>query len=688
MTNPNPDHSWNPNDLPVLTEVVDAGAIPVLEIPAYDFSAELDALADALPENAPPGITLPPELTLDDVLGDDLGENEQASLSATQLIERLPSLDLEVDLPAELSLDDVLPGLDAHLVPSPSAELATVDDFAFELDDVPASAHPATEGNGLGALFARATFEPVVLAATPQVPFDDSPLQADQASLDQFAAQLDGFDEPQDMPELPLDAFLSKAAEGAEPQAEIFSAESTDDEWAGTWEPPVAPAAGLAVPVLHDTLAQAVAPALPVRLGAQDALPELAADVIAGQSTSLAEAAPSQPLATLSVDAASGVLPKDEPGQSVAEPLSTAGLALSVEDILAGLQPLAQAASSDVVTGEDSIGAGWVTAPVATAESTVSLADPPLPEPAAQPAVLHDVPHEALLVAAPVAHEPAANPEPEPLMASAEPDAAIATLAAPFFPTGEPAAAPAATPASMSPAVPAAGVVQPALAPVVPHTISLDSLPTGVLGGGLGLAAAALSTAALLGEPAAKLPGGDWPQTAGGFHAGDKEVELAWARDLGAEPPLDLDHLPAASEAAAPVIAEVIRVRRTAPASLVMDPAPATPLHVSDPAEAIHIEAVSEAMPQATIAAAPTVPVGLGLDEDALIDALYARVLPRMKVELTLWMQDALEQQAKQLMAGVMKQLKEDFDMMLAESLRASLREALDDAANPKRDKE
>ena len=70
------------------------------------------------------------------------------------------------------------------------------------------------------------------------------------------------------------------------------------------------------------------------------------------------------------------------------------------------------------------------------------------------------------------------------------------------------------------------------------------------------------------------------------------------------------------------------------------------------------------------------------VDEEALIEALYARVLPRMKVELTLWMQDALEQQAKQLMAGVMKQLKEDFDMMLAESLRSSLREALDEAAS------
>ena len=68
------------------------------------------------------------------------------------------------------------------------------------------------------------------------------------------------------------------------------------------------------------------------------------------------------------------------------------------------------------------------------------------------------------------------------------------------------------------------------------------------------------------------------------------------------------------------------------------------------------------------------------LTSEALIDALYARVLPRMKVELTLWMQDALEMQAKQLMSGVMQHLKEDFDMMLAEALRESLREALREA--------
>jgi len=77
----------------------------------------------------------------------------------------------------------------------------------------------------------------------------------------------------------------------------------------------------------------------------------------------------------------------------------------------------------------------------------------------------------------------------------------------------------------------------------------------------LGLAAAAAaSPAAALGQPAAALPGGgDW-QPRPAFDAGDKEVELAWARDLGAEPPLDLDELPPAQTepVAQPVIAEVI----------------------------------------------------------------------------------------------------------------------------------
>lgn len=68
--------------------------------------------------------------------------------------------------------------------------------------------------------------------------------------------------------------------------------------------------------------------------------------------------------------------------------------------------------------------------------------------------------------------------------------------------------------------------------------------------------------------------------------------------------------------------------------------------------------------------------------EDALLDAIYARVLPRMKVELSLWLQDALEAQTRLLLSSAMQQLKEDYDMLFAESLRECVRQALSDVSH------
>lgn len=65
------------------------------------------------------------------------------------------------------------------------------------------------------------------------------------------------------------------------------------------------------------------------------------------------------------------------------------------------------------------------------------------------------------------------------------------------------------------------------------------------------------------------------------------------------------------------------------------------------------------------------------VDEKALVDAMYEKLLPRMKVELTLWLQDALEMQAKSMLSGVMQQLKEDYDMLFGDTLRESLRQAI-----------
>ncbi|MDC7717623.1 hypothetical protein PQU95_10410 [Vogesella sp. DC21W] len=719
MTNPTPDQGWNPQDLPVLTDVVEVEAIPVLDIPAYDFSAELDALAQVLPGEAPPGLTLPDELSLDDVLGDDLGDAEQASLNASQLIERLPSLDLEVDLPSELSLDDVLPGLDhRHDNPLAASPLAgsgqPADDFVFELDDVPQASAPEAAGSsdGLGALFARATFEPVVPSTSvvpPDAPADAGldALQPDQASLDQFAAQLDDFDEPADLPELPLDAFLNKADDAISPQTEIFAAASTDDEWASTWEPPATQAADLAelnaVPVLMPEPDTA-----PVLQSSPPLLTDAGWEVTGTDAPLASDAANLRPEAAmpdLSVAPAFEALPWDVPDEPAAN------LAMSIDDILADLQPV----QAPLAVAQDKV------LPLAP-PTPVTLAEPaedplvPVAEPVVQPAfdaalagtaAQDEIVVEADFVVQPAAPEPMADavervtsppveetafadmPAASGLSAVAEPVSRFDQINSELGRAVEP------VPAWLQAAQAELAAREPVLPEPAAHdivqSISLDSLPMGVLGGGLGLAGAVVSPAATLGEPAGKLPGGDWPLSVAGFHAGDKEVELAWARDLGAEPPLDLDQLPDASEPeVAPVIAEVIRLRRQ---PLVPDEL-AAPAVVASPAQVtaqpvpvlsendIHIEAVGQAMPAEANQPPGASAVAAGLDENALIEALYARVLPRMKVELALWMQDALEQQAKQLMAGVMKQLKEDFDMMLAESLRASLREALDEAAS------
>ncbi|MCL6262864.1 hypothetical protein [Craterilacuibacter sp. RT1T] len=67
------------------------------------------------------------------------------------------------------------------------------------------------------------------------------------------------------------------------------------------------------------------------------------------------------------------------------------------------------------------------------------------------------------------------------------------------------------------------------------------------------------------------------------------------------------------------------------------------------------------------------------VDEAALLDAVYQRIVPRMKVELTLWLQDAIEVQSKHMLAGVMQQMKEDYDMLFGETLRESVRQAIAD---------
>ena len=65
------------------------------------------------------------------------------------------------------------------------------------------------------------------------------------------------------------------------------------------------------------------------------------------------------------------------------------------------------------------------------------------------------------------------------------------------------------------------------------------------------------------------------------------------------------------------------------------------------------------------------------LGETALTEALYQAVLPRVKAEVMVWMQEMLAIQTQQLCEGVLRQFKTDYEVMFGDALRDSLRQAV-----------
>lgn len=642
MTEPQaPVPDWD--SLPVLTEVVDTpvpeaalppqAEVPVLvdfDIPDFDFSAEMAQLADALPDTE---LSFPPDLTLDEVLSageqsPDTVVDGDGALDAEALIGRLPSLDLDVPLPDDLDLGGVLPGF---AMPEVAAGVPPVamDDTAPVAPwptDMAAAALAEVEPEAMPSLAER-PLEAETLAAA-SLPAEGGPPQVVVMPGDEGMADA-GVPEPgladvEDAPLLDtveteltaaaaaagLAAWLDQAAQvappDAAPQVDVPSVATT-----APWEVPP-PAAELAA--TEADLGPEVVESVP-ELTAESEAPPVLGEVSPGLVTVPAEtdtamvegllSAPDETVATVAPD----VMASNEVTASVVE------------------WPLVEAEADAVPSVGD-----------AAAEVTAVTVEPPL---------LSDA--EAAPLAAEVV-EPASDG-----VAAADDDAAAGDEFA-FDLAAAEGEAPTGVAAAYVAALDAAPVAAESDAAAhgypLGESISLDSLPTGVLGGGLGLAASLV----------AELDGGN----AGGMIP-DREVELAWARDLGAEPPFDLTP----QDATLPVH-QVL----TAPS-----PAAAVPEEAGLAAAAMQLSGVKEvSQPPAVvpeIAAAEEAPP---LDSEALIDALYARVLPRMKVELTLWMQDALEMQARQLMSGVMQHLKEDFDMMLAEALRESLREAIREA--------
>lgn len=109
-------------------------------------------------------------------------------------------------------------------------------------------------------------------------------------------------------------------------------------------------------------------------------------------------------------------------------------------------------------------------------------------------------------------------------------------------------------------------------------------------------------------------------------------------------------------------------------------PAPPQEMALDAPVSVVKVAAMSSAA-----GAGRQGPPATVLDEQALFNSLYERMLPRMKVELSLWLQDAIEVQAKQMLSGMMHQLKEDYEMLFGDALKESLRQALSDGDGVRR---
>lgn len=637
MTEPQaPVPDWD--SLPVLTEVVDTpvpeaalppqAEVPVLvdfDIPDFDFSAEMAQLADALPDTE---LSFPPDLTLDEVLSageqsPDTVVDGDGALDAEALIGRLPSLDLDVPLPDDLDLGEVLPGF---AMPEVAADVppVAVDDAPWPMDMAAA---------------ALAEIEPEAVPSQAERPLEAETLAAASLPAEGVSPQV---------VVMPDDDGMADAGVPAPGLADVGDAPLLDT--VETELTAAAAAAGLAAWL--DQAAQVAppdaAPQVDVPSVATTApwdVPLPATELAATEADPGPEAAESVPELTAESEAPP-VLDEVSPGLATAPAETDTAV---VEGLLSAPDETVATVAADV-TASNEVTASVVELPLveSEADATPSVGDVAAEVAAVtvEPPLLSD--EEAAPLAAEVV-EPALDG-----VAAADDDAAAGDEFA-FDLAAAEGEAPAGVAAAYVAALDAAPVAAESDAAAhgypLGESISLDSLPTGVLGGGLGLAASLV----------AELDGGNASDM-----MPDREVELAWARDLGAEPPFDLTP----QDATLPVH-QVL----TAPS-----PAAAVPEEAGLAAAAMQLSGVKEvSQPPAVVpeAAAEEAPL---LDSEVLIDALYARVLPRMKVELTLWMQDALEMQARQLMSGVMQHLKEDFDMMLAEALRESLREAIREA--------
>ncbi|WP_236261566.1 hypothetical protein [Pseudogulbenkiania ferrooxidans] len=586
----------------MLTDVVEEAAPPVLaeeppfELPDFDFSGELDAMATAMPDAAAIELEIP-ELPLDDVL--DVGPMP-ASNEPVVDFSNLPSLDLDVAALDELALGEVLPELQKAVPVPPENEAAPAGDlgagvFDFVLTPATTSAEPA--------------------------PLPDSAL---------------------DIPELTME--WSEPVAAPDVQSESATVASVPDS--------VGLARPVSIPWPTDDVPEAAVAIVPTADQDQGRVP----DGVSGDGQVEPDVAAAEPVVDRFASWAENVEVDPTPLMDVATEPVLAQQRIDIDSLPSGVL-------GGGVGPEPS--SSWAVTYAPSGEGDELASVPALPE------------LDVSFVETTEVHNLPAEEPPSPSAGVAEsPTEVDGNAWLEQFVNGELT--------ELSAAANETEEVQPS----VHEEVALD-LPHGI---GLAEAAAGLDSVAvdlpvleeeeppiLASELDELLPG-----ASGSSELGTSAMSPDRATMLDHVVPVDGD----LKDGAAGVTTVEVEASFMPESSVaaVSSPVPQPGPEAMPDAVAPLLERPEPVVGADTVVEKSPEPSCAVVDEQALIDSLTQKILPRMKVELSLWLQDALEMQARQMLAGVMHQLKEDYEMLFNETLRESLRQAISEIGRDERD--
>ena len=678
-------------ELPVLTDIVDEPTLPVLteeplfELPDFDFSSELDEMASVLPADAGAiELEIPAELPLEDVL--DIGPAPR-QVEPVVDFSRLPSLDLEVAALDELALDEVLPGLTGNM-PAPTVQASPSgiglkdEPFEFVLSPSDAAAAPVAGGPSEVAQLQDAGFDiPELTMEWSEEPVVSIEAEGSEAALPQSVelqstdlagAQDGGFT----IPELNMEWVASPVAAEVEegvvaspqpvelpsPAIEIPSLAGDDTVQVGTCAVVAEPWSGAVSTldtVLADELAEPAASPLPEA-------PHVESETAATPFGMLAE----------SDGTVGGEAEEDARPVPAMQRIDIESLPAGVLGGGVGPEPEAGGIHDQLPWGRTEYGSDADESPEAVAAALSELAA--LLEPASE--VIQPEP-AVLAVSESGAGEELLVTE-VPSLASGADAVGVAeetTLSGEPDDGGEPAQPEGMTvgPGFLSPAA----IVEQAAPVHAESAVESEGIQGRMTSEAPMLAEEAGSTEAVPLEPLGMA--NDEVGVVGVGNASDSGKSEAAALDYATS---GLDEMHAFSRIEPVEVEEPLLQSSAAEESGEVAVAAAQLETVAsnglpEPSLASATSAAAEGMPEEAKARSCAV-----VDEQALIDSLTQKILPRMKVELSLWLQDALEMQARQMLSGVMHQLKEDYEMLFNETLRESLRQAISEIGRDERE--